>query len=132
MERQAADELLEGHELVPLLEGNVLQAKELERRLLAQDIPVLLSKPPEKACCAGGCGCGSKLQLLVREEDVPKVGRLMQAEWLEAVRREGTLDESAMGPQKVLAEGEEPPCPACGFAGPLQEGACADCGLQLE
>ena len=31
-----------------------------------------------------------------------------------------------------VAEGAEPPCPACGFVGPLQAGACGDCGLQLE
>lgn len=132
MERSAADELLKDQELVPYLEGNVLQAKEFERQLLAQDIPVLLAQPPAKACCGGGCGCGSKLQVLLRKDDVQKVAHLMQAEWLEAVRREGTLDEAALVPLKVLGEGEEPPCPACGFVGPLQEGACADCGLQLE
>jgi hypothetical protein len=132
MERTHADELLKDHELVPLLEGSVLQAKELERQLLSQDIPVLLAKPPAKACCAGGCGCGSKLQLLVREEDVPKVGQLMQAEWLEALKREGTVTEASLVALKTPAEGEEPPCPACGFAGALKDGACADCGLQLE
>jgi hypothetical protein len=130
MERRTADELLQDHELVLLGEGNVQQAKALERQLLANEIPVRLAAPDAGACCGGGCG--TKLRILVREEDVSKVGRLLQAEWLEAVRREGTLDESALGPQKVLAEGEEPPCPACGFAGPLREGACADCGLQLE
>ncbi|GMU60392.1 MAG: hypothetical protein AMXMBFR34_21550 [Myxococcaceae bacterium] len=132
MERSAADELLKDLELVPVLEGPVIQAKELERQLLAADIPVLLAKPPAKPCCAGGCGCGSKLQLLLREEDVPKVGQLMQAEWLEALRREGTMTEASLVPLKVAAEGEEPPCPACGFAAPLKDGACADCGLQLE
>lgn len=130
MERRAADELLQDHELVLLGEGNVQQAKELERQLLANEIPVRLATPDADECCGGGCG--TKLRILVREADVPRVSQLMQSEWLEAVRREGTLDESAMGPQKVLAEGEEPPCPACGFAGPLTEGACADCGLQLE
>jgi len=132
MERRAADELLKDVELVPLLEGTVLQAKEFERQLLSRDIPVMLAQPPAKACCGGSCGCGLKLQVLVREEDVPKVGQLMQAEWLEAVRREGTLPEASLVPLKMPAEGEEPPCPACGFAGPLKEGACADCGLQLE
>ena len=31
-----------------------------------------------------------------------------------------------------VAEGEDPPCPACGTAAPLKDGACSDCGLQLE
>jgi predicted amidophosphoribosyltransferase len=29
-------------------------------------------------------------------------------------------------------EDGELPCPACGTAAPLVEGACSDCGLQLE
>lgn len=27
---------------------------------------------------------------------------------------------------------DDPPCPACGTAAPLVNGACSDCGLQLE
>jgi hypothetical protein len=132
IERTAADALLEDLELVPLLEGNALQARELERQLLASEIPVRLAAPPAKACCGGGCACSTKLQILVRSEDVAKVGELMHAEWLEAVRREGTLEQVALAPIAPLEEGADPPCPACGFVGPLQEGACADCGLQLE
>lgn len=117
-------------QLIPYFEGPLQQMRELERQLLAQDIEVELAKPPPKACCAGGCGCGSKLQLLVHEEDVPRVAKLMQAEWLAAVEREGTGGLVPL--QTPLAEGQEPPCPACGFLGPLQAGACGDCGLQLE
>lgn len=32
--------------------------------------------------------------------------------------------------QEVDGE-DEPPCPACGTAAPLVDGACSDCGLQL-
>ena len=71
------------------------------------------------------------LQLLVHEEDVPRVAKLMQAEWLAAVEREGTMTQGLVQLQ-TPAEGAEPPCPACGFVGPLQAGACGDCGLQLE
>lgn len=132
MDRATADEALQTAELVPALEGPVLAARELERRLLEADIPVALVKPEAKACCgAGGCGCGSKLSLMVREADVPKVHALLNAEWLEAVRREGTVDEASLVPLKV-GEGGEPACPACGHAGPLVEGACGDCGLVLE
>jgi hypothetical protein len=37
-----------------------------------------------------------------------------------------------VAPSMPVAESEEPPCPACGTAAPLIEGACSDCGLQLE
>jgi predicted amidophosphoribosyltransferase len=30
------------------------------------------------------------------------------------------------------ADGEHPPCPACGTAAPLVDGACSDCGLKLD
>ncbi len=119
-------------QLVPYFEGPLQQMRELERQLQSQDIEVELAKPPAKACCGGGCGCSSKLQLLVHEEDVPKIAKLMQAEWLAAVEREGTLTQGLVQLQTPVAEGAEPPCPACGFVGPLQTGACGDCGLQLE
>ncbi len=127
MDRTAADSLLVDVELVPVLEAVISGARELERQLLARDIPVLLAKPPPKACCGSGCGCGSKLQLLVREDDVPKVGQLMHGEWLQALEREGlTFELPKAAEEGALA------CPACGFTGPMVEGACGDCGLQLE
>ena len=137
MDRQAADALLSDADLVAALEGPVPTARELERQLLQSEIPVMLAKPPPKACCGGGCACGSKLQLLVREADLPRVGEFMQREWLEAVRREGTgagpLVQLQVGPAGEGAEPEGPlTCPACGFQGELVEGACGDCGLQLE
>ncbi len=131
MDRASADKELEGADLVPCLEGPVLAAKDIEQQLLENDIPVLLAKPAPKACCTGGCGCGSKLTVLVREADVGRVQQLMQADWLEAVRREGTLGEAPLVALKVPTEGELA-CPACGHAGPLVEGACGDCGLVLE
>jgi hypothetical protein len=32
----------------------------------------------------------------------------------------------------LTKDAEHPPCPACGTAAALVEGACSDCGLQLE
>ena len=43
------------------------------------------------------------------------------------------MENVQLVPMKV--EGElvgDPPCPACGTAAPLVEGACSDCGLQLD
>jgi hypothetical protein len=130
MDRQTADVALEGAQLVPWGEGSVAQAKELERQLLAADIPVVLAKPPPKACCGGGCGCGAKLQVLVREEDGPRVAQVLQTEWVEAVRREGTVTEPLV-PLRTPQENELV-CPACQFVGVLVDGACQDCGLVLE
>jgi hypothetical protein len=140
MDRETAISSLKDLELIPLLEGQVAQAKELERQLLDSDIPVLMAAKPKGACCAGGCGCGGKVQLLVREEDVPRVQQLMAQEWLDAVKREGLGGELRLVPLGVgegsaPLEGAEAPalaCPACGCAAALVEGACSDCGLQLE
>jgi hypothetical protein len=134
MDRQSADTLLENASaVVAAFETNVAGAKELERQLLSKGIAAAVAKSPPKACCGGGCGCGAKLQVLVREEDVQEVAQMVRDEWLESVRREGTVEQ--LVPMKINGETvgpDELACPACGFAAPLQEGACADCGLQLE
>lgn len=130
MDRPTADAALAGLELIPFGESAVAQAKEMERRLLDHDIPVMLAKPPAKACCGGGCGCGAKVQLLVREADAQKISQLLQADWLEAVRREGTVAEGLV-PLRTPQENEVI-CPACQFVGALVDGSCQDCGLVLE
>ncbi|MBE2253821.1 MAG: hypothetical protein IAE78_30100 [Myxococcus sp.] len=130
MDRSTADATLAGLELVPFAESAVAQAKELERMLLDNDIPVMLGKAAAKACCGGGCGCGAKVQVLVREADAPRISQLLQADWLEAVRREGTVNEGLV-PLRTPAE-HELICPACQFVGILVDGMCQDCGLVLE
>lgn len=55
--------------------------------------------------------------------------QLMQSEWLQMVEREGMAE--AVQPAGEPAGDEDPPCPACGTAAPLVDGACSDCGLQL-
>ncbi|MBX7097441.1 MAG: hypothetical protein K1X89_07005 [Myxococcaceae bacterium] len=117
---------------VPCLEGQVSQARELERVLAEQGIEARLQKPPAKACCGGSCGCGAKVQVAVREADVPKVQAFFRDEWAEALRKEGTLAPDAALVQLGIPTDGEPPCPACGTAAPLVGGACSDCGLQLE
>jgi hypothetical protein len=58
------------------------------------------------------------------------VGALLRREWAEVLEREGVAAAANMGVE--APDGEEPPCPACGTAAPLVEGACTECGLQLE
>ena len=56
----------------------------------------------------------------------PRIARLVDERWRALARREGTVD--ATNP-RVAADAAA--CPACGTVGPLVEGACGDCGLQL-
>jgi len=53
---------------------------------------------------------------------------LLRDDWRSHLEREG------LAPVAVSAAGdaEHLPCPACGTAAPLVEGACSDCGIQLE
>jgi len=130
MDWNEAEQVLADAEVVACLEAPLLEAKALRDACLAAEIPVLLDRG---GCCGvgSGCGCPPKLQLFARSEDVPRVGHLMHERWRELAMREGTIDGTH--PSVAHAgEGEDPPCPACGTAAPLVEGACRDCGLQLE
>ncbi len=128
MNMDDAEGALAGAELVPCLQAGLLEAKQLRDACLDAEIPVLLDRGD---CCGkGGCGCAPKMQLLAREEDLPRVTHLVHERWRVSALREGTVspDHPAVAP----ADGGEMPCPACGTAAPLVEGACTDCGLQLE
>jgi hypothetical protein len=46
------------------------------------------------------------------------------------VMREGTV-AAAAAQAAAPGDTDELPCPACGTAAPLVDGACSDCGLQL-
>ena len=52
----------------------------------------------------------------------------MRGDWRDTLAREG------LAPVQVAMadDAEHPPCPACGTAAALVDGACSDCGLQLE
>ena len=54
----------------------------------------------------------------------------MRSDWRDDLAREG-LAPVAVG-AAVAEDTEHLPCPACGTAAPLVDGACSDCGLQLE
>jgi hypothetical protein len=54
----------------------------------------------------------------------------MRSGWQEALQREG-LAPVMLVAEADLEDGEHPPCPACGTAAALVEGACSDCGLFL-
>lgn len=52
----------------------------------------------------------------------------MRSDWCDGLAREG------LAPVELAAasDAEHLACPACGTAAPLADGACSDCGLQLE
>jgi hypothetical protein len=128
MELDEAEEVLAEAELVACAQAPLLDAKELRDACLAAEIPVLLDRGD---CCGkGGCGCAPKLALLAREEDVPRIAHLMQERWRALALREGTvdLDHPSVAPTAV----GDAACPACGTSAARVEGACAECGLQLE
>ena len=120
MDEEEATEELGEEELVPAIHGPLDDIKRMRDQCLAADIPVEVGRE------AGG----AKFALMVRAADLPKVSALLRSEWREQIEREGTGSLGLFGIE--AKEDEEPPCPACGTAAPLVEGACSECGLQLE
>lgn len=55
----------------------------------------------------------------------------MSREWSELLDREGAAGPRVPVGVELETDGDLP-CPACGTAAPLVDGACSDCGLQLE
>jgi hypothetical protein len=125
MDQDEALAVLEDAEVVPCLQAAMADAKEVLEACLAAEIPALLDRAPR--CHDGGCGCAPKLELLARAEDLPRVAALLQSRWQGMLAREGTVDDLP----EVGAADADPPCPACGTAAPLEDGACAGCGLHL-
>ena len=125
MERHEAKTRLQEGELAVCMEGGLLELREIEEALLSSDIPAMLGM---ESCSKPNCT--PKAQLMVREDDLPRVAELLRSRWHQAVESLG-LEGVAPGSIEIPEEGELP-CPACGTAAPLVEGACSDCGLQLE
>lgn len=131
--REEADALLdEAPERVPCLEGSVMEMRELMRACLAAGVPAMLGSD---AHCEGG-KCGPKAQLVIRPDDKEAVAQLLQNQWRQQVESLGvslpTTPPNRGADLAAADESGELPCPACGTAAPLVEGACSDCGLQLE
>ena len=127
MRLRDAEAALEDVEVIPLFEAPLQEAKRIQERCLEIDVPALLGSD-------GHCkkGCAPRAQILVREQDALRVVTLLREEWADLALREGTITPQARSGSAGAAEGEgDPPCPACGCARPLVEGACADCGLVL-
>jgi hypothetical protein len=130
MDLDDAERALADAELQLCLQASLGDAKEVRDACLQADIPVLLDRG---SCCGqSGCGCAPKIDLLARSEDVPRVARLLEERWRALALREGTIDARHPAVAAPAPAGADAvPCPACGTAAPLADGACTDCGLQL-
>jgi hypothetical protein len=125
MTPQEAEKALAEAEVVPCMEMPLADARKLVEACLAEGVPALVHR---EACSKPSCS--PKFQVLVRPEDTSRVAGLLHQRWMDSLQREGLVP--AGQPLHALPEDGEPPCPACGTAAPLVQGACSDCGLQLE
>lgn len=107
-------------ELVPAVQASLDDIKKMRAQCLEAGLDVEVAGQPG----------GGKFVLMVRAGDLAQVGALLRGQWREQIEREATGGLGLFGVE--AKEGEEPPCPACGTAAPLVEGACSECGLQLE
>lgn len=125
MTKEEALRELQDAEVVPCVSGGIADVKEILNACLDLGIPAILDR--QESCGSGGT-CVPRVDLCVRPDDLPKVIALMRERWHNLLDQEGTLPDYAA----KLSESEDPPCPACGAAAPLVNGACKECGLQLE
>jgi hypothetical protein len=130
LSQREAEAALEDAEVVPVAQAGVAEAKEIQAACLAAGVPALLGR--DDHCVSG---CAPKLFVLAREEDAAKISAVMQARWRDLAIKDGAAERIAGRTTGAAAMAEdpdaEPPCPACGLAAPLVDGACAECGLQL-
>lgn len=132
-EREASKEL-EDSDVVAIASASLDYCKDLLAMCLDDEIPAMLMR-----------GEDERVQLLVREQDTERTAAMFDKRWREMAEQEGTFDPDKV--QYITArEGDEDdedneadqgaegelPCPACGTALPLVDGACSDCGLVLE
>ena len=126
MTKDEALKVLEDAEVVPCVSAGIADAKEVLGACLDADIPAVLDR--QDSCGSHGGSCSTRIDVCVRPDDLPKVMAMMHARWQNLLDQEGTMSDRVDG----ATDDGEPPCPACGVAAPLVDGACKECGLQLE
>lgn len=120
-----ARRLLDDAEVVPALQLALAEAKEIQAACLAGGVPAILGK--DDHCTKG---CSPKVLLLIRPEDTDAVRTILSRKW-QALLDTVDADARAVGVGIEVGEDAEPPCPACGHQGALDDGACTECGLHL-
>jgi hypothetical protein len=146
-EDDVLEALAEEENLVSVSRGTVEWCKEIQRKLLARQIPAIARRADDVLAAPGQ---HLVLEVVIREEDSDRAAEVFNQELLEKLERDGLLGELAQlhaardraeqpasdGAGDVAAEGpaaEEAPlaCPACGSTKKLKKGKCRKCGLFL-
>jgi hypothetical protein len=117
---------LENVPKVAVLHAGIAACREIERAILAEGIPCYVEADAEEgeALAPGAL----KVGVIVAEADLPKVGDLLRRRFEDLIAKEGV---GSFNTAAIDLSAAEVQCPACGHTGPLDEGACADCGLFL-
>ncbi len=115
--------VLAGRKVVPAIHSSLTSCKEIEGVLLAAGIPCFLAT--EEATTEA---IANKIGVMVAEEDLARVGAVMNSRFHALVKSEGVGNFRTEAIDVAAAEVE---CPACGHKGALKAGECADCGLFL-
>ena len=111
---------LEGKELAPLVTGNHVALREVQRFLANQRIASVVGSEQDEDEAA----VHAKFFLMIASSDVDTARRKLEERWQSGVAKEGLqlADVTAAG---------EGTCPACGAAVPEAASECPDCGLFL-
>jgi hypothetical protein len=116
---------------VPLVEGGLVQCREMEKVLKNAQIssavfPVNLGCDDHGSNKGGGCAV--KYMVLIRESDIGACKLALEGQFLAQVAKEG---QGHFVPGTIDLNDQEISCPACGEHGALNQGECASCGLFL-
>lgn len=123
---EQANRLLDGADVLPVVQAALDEAKRIVGACLDRGVPALLGR--DDHCTKG---CSPKVMVLARAEDAERIHEILRQRWAALL---ATVEgEVPMVASEAVEEGDgEPPCPACGVKAALVEGACPECGLQLE
>ena len=129
LSQRDAEAALQDAEVVPVAQAGVAEAKEIQAACLAAGVPAILGR--DDHCVKG---CAPKLFVLARGTDAERVAQVLQQRWAQLAVKDGAVERVRALRDGVSVDDDpdaEPPCPACGHAAALVDGACAECGLQL-
>jgi len=111
-------------ELVNIRKGSLHDMKQLQKLLVAENIPSLLAG--EGSSCGKGC-CGGDLYLQIKRADGEETMRVLAQDFEEktALSSHDLSNVHAV----IDTRAEQSVCPACGFSFSPSTSTCPDCGL---
>lgn len=122
-------EMLAGKELARIPQPNLDACRDLERQLIAAEIPCYVNAEEADADVAFGSAASIMYTLVIARDDIPQVKDALKGRFEKMLENQGL---GSFNTEAVDLESETVTCPACGHEGALDdEGSCADCGLFL-